>query len=73
MTRAEYVAQHGCEPHDEKFWGPGGVDVSRWGSACQRGIQYQDHGPVTDGQRGAIRKISSGRKARGMASDSYER
>lgn len=45
-------------------------DISTWGPACGRGIQYKDMGPVTDGQKGAIRKISTGRKHRGMASDS---
>ena len=48
----------------------GGVpNIGAWGSGCGRGLRYEDHGPVTDGQKGAIRKISSGRKARGMASD----
>ena len=28
MTRAEYVAAHGREPHDEGYWGPGGVQVA---------------------------------------------
>ena len=32
MTRAEYVEAHGCEPHDEGYWGSGGVNVAgRWG------------------------------------------
>ena len=44
-------------------------DVSTWGSWCGAGLQYKDQGPVTDGQKGAVRKISTGRKARGMASD----
>jgi len=44
-------------------------DVSTWGGECGRGIRYKDMGPVTDGQKGAVRKISSGRKARGYASD----
>jgi hypothetical protein len=50
------------------LWLGGVANVGAWGSGCGRGIAYQDHGPVTDGQKGAIRKISSGRKARGMAS-----
>jgi len=44
-------------------------DISTWGAACGRGAQYKDMGPVTDGEKGAVRKISSGRKHRGMSSD----
>lgn len=44
-------------------------NVSTWGPECARGIRYKDMGMVTDGQAGAMRKISTGRKARGMASD----
>jgi hypothetical protein len=43
-------------------------DISTWGAECGRGIRYIDMGPVTGGQPGAVRKISQGRKARGMAS-----
>ena len=43
-------------------------DISTWGPACGRGLPYKDIGPVKDGQKGAIRKISYTRKARGMAS-----
>ena len=44
-------------------------DVSTWGAGAEQALQYKDQGPVTDGQKGAVRKISTGRKARGMASD----
>lgn len=44
-------------------------EISTWGTACGRGAAYKDMGPVVDGQKGAVRKISSGRKARGMSSD----
>ena len=57
---------------DEQYWGPGGIDLTRWGYACQRGAQYVNLGPVVDGQAGAVRKISQGRKARRMASDDFK-
>ena len=41
-------------------------DVSTWGLGAGTGIRYKDLGPVTDGQKGAVRKISTGRKARKM-------
>jgi hypothetical protein len=59
------------EWYDHRYWGPAGVDISRWPKwgEVSRGAQYKDLGPVTDGQKGAVRKISSGRKKyRGMAS-----
>jgi hypothetical protein len=59
------------KPYDELYWGQTGIDLSRWGSECARGIRYKDLGVVQDGQAGAIRKISTGRKKyRGMASES---
>ena len=73
MTRAEYVAQHGREPHDEQYWGPRGVDLSRWGSECRRGMQYKNHGTEVSGHGAPRHTFGGGRKARGMASDSYER
>jgi hypothetical protein len=45
-------------------------DISTWGPECGRGIQYKDMGPVTDGQKGAIRKISAGRKKTSRGSES---
>lgn len=63
MTREEYIAKHGREPHDEHYWGPGGVQVAaRWGNMThmRRGCDYAAN---TSG-----RKISVGRKARGYAS-----
>jgi hypothetical protein len=62
----------GNEPYDHDYWGPNGIDLSRWGPECARGIRYQDMGPVKDGQKGAVRKLSRGsRKARGMASAAW--
>jgi hypothetical protein len=55
---------------DEKYWGPKGIDLSRWGNECRRGIRYIETGaPVQSGKAGQVRKISSGRKHRGMSSD----
>jgi hypothetical protein len=63
MTREEFMATHdGREPYDEKYWGPGGVDVAgRWGGKMHmsRGCSYAE---------APGRKISTGRKARGYAS-----
>jgi hypothetical protein len=55
---------------DAKYWGPLGIDLSKWGNECRRGIRYIETGaPVASGKAGQVRKISSGRKHRGMASD----
>ena len=44
-------------------------DVSTWGPECGRGIRYKGTGaPVASGRKGVVRKISTGRKHRGMAS-----
>ncbi len=43
-------------------------DIRTWGAECGRGIRYKDMGPVRDGQAGAVRKISTGRKERGSSS-----
>jgi hypothetical protein len=51
------------------LWLNGVANVAAWGMGCGRGIAYQDHGPVTDGQKGAVRKLGGSRKPRGMASD----
>lgn len=53
---------------------PGAIpnDPSTWGPECARGIRYKDQGPVADGQKDAVRKISTGRKHRGMSSDYVE-
>ena len=72
MTREEYVAERGCEPHDEKYWGPGGVDIAgRWGDKThmRRGCDYHVSG-TDHGGPGQVRKISQGKKARGYASGS---
>jgi len=46
-------------------------DSSTWGYGCARGIEYKQTGaPVAAGTKAQVRKISSGRKHRGMASDS---
>ena len=45
-------------------------DLSTWGPECGRGIRYKDTGaPVRAGTKGVIRKISTGRKHRGLTSD----
>jgi hypothetical protein len=58
---------------DRGYWGPDYPSpAARWGNECARGIAYKTTGaPVTDGTAGQVRKISSGRKERGMASDDY--
>jgi hypothetical protein len=56
-------------PYDEAFYGPGGIDSSKWAGHCMMGAQYKDNGPSRDGAANQVRKISSGRKHRGMASD----
>ena len=65
-----------CPVHgfDLGYWGPGGVNVSgRWtGFNLQRGCDYKNVGPTTDGAKDQRRSISSGRKARGMSSDDYQ-
>lgn len=71
MTREEFMsANDGREPYDKGYWGPGGVDVAgRWGDNfhMRRGCEYHVSGTDT-GKSGAVRKISTGRKARGYAS-----
>lgn len=62
------------EPYDKSYWGPGGINLSRWGHGeVARGARYKDVGPTTDGAANQRRSISSGRKARGMASDGLEK
>jgi hypothetical protein len=57
---------------DRSYWGDR-IDLSRWGSECRRGPAYKQVGaPAIDGQAGAVRKISTGRKSRGMASDGWD-
>ena len=67
MTHAEYVAKHGRQPHDEGYWGPGGVDLDRWTGKVHmaRGCDYHTNG-IDHGGPGQVRKISVGRKARGF-------
>jgi hypothetical protein len=44
------------------------------GTSCARGVPYKETGaPVAAGTKGVRRNISSGRKARGSASDDFER
>jgi hypothetical protein len=59
MIISEFIAIHGQPPYDLNFW-PGGVDLSRWGNECKRGLRYAD-------------TVSTGRKERGSASDGYDR
>jgi coproporphyrinogen III oxidase-like Fe-S oxidoreductase len=58
------------ELFDKMYWGDR-IDLNRWGSECRRGIQYHQISDFEASGPGAIRKISTGRKARGMASDDY--
>jgi hypothetical protein len=61
---------HPDEPFDRRYWGEQGIEIGRWGRGCARGIQYATTGaPVASGTAGVVRKISTGRKHRGMASD----
>ena len=61
-------------PWDLNYWGEGGPDLSRWGPECRRGCNYHTTGAaVASGTPGQVRKISVGRKSRGMASDGLER
>ena len=65
------------------YWGPGlstkpparnPYDIHTWGSECARGISYAETGaPVAAGTKGVVRKISTGRKARGSSSDDLAR
>lgn len=56
-------------PRDEAYWA--NHDLTLWGTACCRGAEYKVTGaPVAAGTKDQVRKISAGRKARGMASDS---
>ena len=58
--------------YDLAYWGPDGIDLSRWGPSCRRGCDYKNTGaPVVAGTPGVSRKISTGRKSRGMASEDY--
>jgi hypothetical protein len=51
------------------LWLGGVPNICAWDSYyCTRGLRYKDMRPVTDGQKGAVRKIGTGRKSRGMAS-----
>jgi hypothetical protein len=56
---------------DRGYWGDK-IDISRWGSACGRGVAYKDTGaPVASGTKAQVHKISTGRKSRGSSSDDY--
>jgi len=60
--------------YDEKFWGPHGPDLSRWEKFhCMRGCDYHVSGVSTVGAKNQVRKISTGRKERGMSSDGYDK
>jgi len=60
-----------------KFPEPRKVQTSEprtWGPLCSRGLDYAVTGaPVASGTPGQVRKISTGRKARAMASEGLER
>jgi hypothetical protein len=60
--------------YDERYWGPGGIDLSRWGKGeVARGARYRDVGPTTDGAKNQRRSISAGRKPRGLSSNDLEK
>jgi hypothetical protein len=62
------------EPYDEKYWGPGGPDISRWGRGLvARGAQYKATGVTTDGAKNQRRTFGGGRKERGSASADLEK
>jgi len=73
MTRAEYVALHGVEPHDDVYWSrfgtPSRCRTDLWPSRGEsaRGLQYRDHG-VELSAPGQRRSFGGGRKERGYAS-----
>ena len=58
---------------DRIYWGEEYPSpAERLGNECARGCAYKVTGAtVTDGTANQRRSISSGRKARGMASDDY--
>jgi hypothetical protein len=61
------------EPYDHSYWGPNGIDINRWKGTCRRGLDYKEMGaPVPAGSKGQVRKFSSGRKARTLASDTWK-
>lgn len=61
-------------PYDEHYWGPNGVDISRWGKGeVMRGARYRDVGPVTDGAPNQRRSFGAGRKRRGLSSIDLEK
>jgi hypothetical protein len=45
--------------------------ISEWGQECRRGLRIADNGTVISGAQ-SVRKISKGRKHRGMASDVFK-
>ena len=76
LTIAEFIEIHGALPYDLNYWGPGGVDISRWSGKVHmmRGADYHYTGaPVASGIAGTVRKISTGRKSRGNTAADYDR
>ncbi len=47
-------------------------DISTWGPECARGIRHANQGTTVAGKAASL-KISTGRKARGLASADLER
>jgi hypothetical protein len=59
-------------PRDEQYWAAHPEGVAGWGWGT--GHRYRDSGPPQPaGTRGVVRKISTARKERGLASDDYDR
>jgi len=55
-----------AEWFDHKYWGPGGLDISRWGAECQRGIRHHTTGaPMPTGTKGVVRKDQHGTQGAG--------
>lgn len=68
MTWWEWYNRPAPAPSIERKRNP--YDLSSWGPECARGVPYASTGPPPiSGTAGNIRKISVGRKARGLASD----
>jgi hypothetical protein len=63
------------QPFDEKYWGPGGPDISRWGRGqVARGAQYKTTGAASvAGAKNQRRTFTGGRKERGSSVVDFEK
>jgi hypothetical protein len=57
---------------DEAYWGPGGVDLSRWGAECARGVPYAETtgSPKLSVGRKSYRGLVVARREQGLGSTS---